>query len=104
MELTAAIRSLCLAKRKSSEAKVVTDSKYVIKGITEWIANWKTNGWKTSARKPVLNADLWEELDRVCQDMAIEWVWVKGHSGHPLNERADRLAASAAAIVSTERI
>lgn len=97
MELTAAIQSLTLAKMKGCEiVQVVTDSKYVIKGITEWMINWKRNGWRTAARKAVLNDDLWKELDRVCDGMNIEWEWVKGHSGHELNERADRLAANAA--------
>jgi ribonuclease HI len=91
MELTAAIRALAALKR-SVEATVYTDSQYVLKGISEWIHGWKRNGWRTSGRQPVKNADLWQELDRLAAGHRIEWVWVKGHAGHPENERADALA------------
>jgi ribonuclease HI len=74
------------------EATVDTDSQYVLKGISEWIHGWKRNGWRTSGRQPVKNADLWQELDRLAAGHRIEWVWVKGHAGHPENERADALA------------
>ncbi len=91
MELTAVIRALEAMKRPTSIA-ITTDSVYVRNGITQWIHNWKKNGWKTSAKKPVKNADLWQELDQLCTDHEIEWHWVKGHSGHPENEIADQLA------------
>ena len=75
-----------------SELILVTDSEYVRKGITEWIFNWKRNGWRTSTKKPVKNADLWRELDMHSDRHEIEWRWVKGHSGDPDNEMADLLA------------
>ena len=71
---------------------LTTDSQYLRKGITEWIDNWKKRGWKTAAKKPVKNADLWQQLDELAQKHNITWNWVKGHSGHAENERADELA------------
>ena len=91
MELTAVIRALQALKRKVS-ASVTTDSVYVRDGITKWIHNWKRNGWRTASKKAVKNADLWKELDELVQQHEIEWHWVKGHAGHPENERADDLA------------
>lgn len=91
MELMAAIRALESLK-KPCKVKVTTDSVYVRSGITEWLPNWKRRGWQTAARKPVKNADLWQRLDRVAQAHDVAWHWVKGHSGHPENERADQLA------------
>ena len=91
MELRAAIEGLAALKRPCRVA-LYTDSEYLRKGITEWLAGWKRNGWKTSARKPVKNQDLWERLDREVARHEIHWHWVKGHSGHPENERADALA------------
>ena len=91
MELTAVIRALEALKR-SCAVEVTTDSEYVRKGITEWIHGWKRNGWKTAAKKPVKNADLWKRLDLLVGTHQIRWSWVKGHSGHPENERADGLA------------
>ncbi len=91
MELTAAIRGLESLKRKSRVA-VYTDSKYVMDGITKWIAAWKSNGWKAASRKPVKNVDLWRRLDDALAGHDIEWHWVKAHAGHPENERADALA------------
>jgi ribonuclease HI len=91
MELMAAIRGLESLKRPCKVA-LTTDSVYVRSGITEWLPNWKNNGWKTAARKPVKNADLWQRLDQAAQPHQISWHWVKGHSGHPENERADQLA------------
>ena len=91
MELMAVIEGLQRLKR-SSRVRVVTDSQYVKNGITQWIHNWKRNGWKTSARQPVKNADLWQALDREVAKHQVEWQWVKGHAGHPENELADRLA------------
>ena len=91
MELTAIIESLKNLK-KPCELIITTDSKYVKNGITEWIHNWKKNGWRTAAKKEVKNKELWIELDSLIQIHSITWDWVKGHSGHPENERADLLA------------
>ena len=91
MELTAVIESL-KNLNKPCELIITTDSKYVKHGITEWIHNWKKNGWRTAAKKEVKNKELWIELDSLIQIHSITWDWVKGHSGHPENERADLLA------------
>ena len=91
MELTAAIEAL-RALSEPCRVSLTTDSTYVKDGITQWLANWKRNGWKTAAKKPVKNQDLWQALDHESARHAIDWCWVKGHSGHPENERADRLA------------
>jgi len=94
MELTAVIRAL-EALRRPVEARVYTDSEYVRRGITEWLASWKTRGWRTADRKPVKNQDLWERLDQLAASHRIEWHWVRGHSGVEDNERVDRLANQA---------
>ncbi|MHB8427655.1 MAG: ribonuclease HI [Acidiferrobacterales bacterium] len=91
MELMAAIQALEALKR-SCEVTLTTDSEYVRKGITEWLAGWKRRGWKTSDKKPVKNQDLWERLEAASHMHRIHWKWIKGHSGHPENERADQLA------------
>ncbi|WP_417222734.1 ribonuclease HI [Amphritea sp.] len=91
MELMAAIEALTMLK-EPCEITLTTDSQYVRKGITEWLAGWKRNGWKTAAKKPVKNADLWQRLDEQNARHQIAWKWVKGHSGHPGNELADQLA------------
>jgi ribonuclease HI len=91
MELMAAIMALETLKRPC-QIRLFTDSKYVLQGITEWMDNWKARGWKTASRQPVKNVELWRRLDAAKQVHQIEWVWVKGHSGDPGNERADRLA------------
>lgn len=91
MELFAAIAAL-EALTRPCQVEFHTDSEYLRRGITEWLANWKRNGWKTSARKPVKNADLWERLDAAASRHDVAWHWVKGHSGHPGNEHADLLA------------
>jgi ribonuclease HI len=91
MELTAVIRALEALKRPV-RARVWTDSQYVQKGISEWIGGWKARGWKTAAKAPVKNVDLWQELDRLAALHDVDWRWVKGHAGHPENERADALA------------
>ncbi|MGA0805220.1 MAG: ribonuclease HI [Pseudohongiellaceae bacterium] len=91
MELTAVIRGLQALTRRCS-VRVVTDSKYVIQGITEWLPNWKQRGWRTAAKKPVINSELWMQLDELVAQHAVQWEWVKGHSGHPENEMADALA------------
>ncbi len=91
MELRAVIEALASLKR-DCDVIVYTDSSYVQKGISEWIHGWKRNGWRTSDKKPVKNDDLWRALDVLAQQHRVDWRWVKGHSGHPGNERADALA------------
>ncbi len=91
MELMAAIKALEALKRPT-KVRLHTDSTYLKDGITRWISGWKSNGWKTAAKKPVKNVDLWERLDALAAGHEIEWRWVKGHAGHPDNERADGLA------------
>ena len=91
MELLAAINALESLTR-ASEITVVTDSAYVKNGVTSWMHGWKRNGWKTSTKKPVKNEDLWRRLDTAQARHAVQWEWVKGHAGHPENERADALA------------
>jgi ribonuclease HI len=98
MELMAAIRAL-EALNKPCRVTLSTDSKYVMDGLTKWIHGWRKNGWKTADRKPVKNADLWQELVAASAPHRIEWKWVKGHAGHPDNERADKLASDAALAV-----
>lgn len=95
MELMAAIRGLEALKRPA-HVKLSTDSRYVMDGLTKWIKGWQRNGWKTADRKPVKNADLWHQLLAASAPHRIDWVWVKGHAGHPDNERADGLASNAA--------
>lgn len=91
MELTAAIEALD-ALTRSCRVNLYTDSTYVMKGISEWIHNWKKRGWKTADKKPVKNVDLWKRLDVLAGKHDVAWHWVKGHAGHPENERADELA------------
>jgi len=91
MELTAVIEALG-ALTRACDVVVYTDSEYVKKGMTEWLDGWKRKGWKTAARKPVKNADLWQQLDDLAAGQQVEWRWVKGHAGDPGNERADALA------------
>jgi len=91
MELMAAIQALETLKRPVI-ARIYTDSKYVRDGITEWLPRWKARGWKTADKKPVKNVDLWQRLERALEQHRVEWQWVKGHAGHPENERADELA------------
>ncbi|SUB65548.1 ribonuclease HI [Photobacterium damselae] len=95
MELLAAIEGLASLKQ-SCQVDLTTDSQYVRQGITQWIHNWKKRGWKTADKKPVKNADLWKRLDTETQRHQVNWHWVKGHAGHPENERCDELARSAA--------
>ena len=94
MELVAVIRAL-KSIITPSNIEITTDSKYVKNGITEWIKNWERNNWQTAQKKPVKNKELWIELDKLCALYDIEWKWVKGHSGHPGNEKADELANKA---------
>ena len=91
MELTAVIRALDTLGRAST-VEVYTDSQYVQKGISEWLPDWKRRGWRTADKKPVKNVDLWQELERAAARHRVSWHWVKGHAGHPENERADALA------------
>ena len=94
MELLAAIMSLKKIKT-NSEVVIFTDSTYVKNGITEWMKNWKKNGWKNSSKKPVKNKDLWEKLDKLCETNNVSWKWVKGHSTNEFNNLADELATKA---------
>ncbi len=91
MELMAAIKAI-EAVKESCEIELWTDSQYVKKGITEWLPNWKARDWKTANRKPVKNVDLWQQLEAAIQTHHVSWHWVRGHSGHPENERVDALA------------
>jgi len=91
MELMAAIQALEALKRPC-DVVLSTDSEYLRRGITEWLPQWKRRGWKTADKKPVKNQDLWERLERAAQPHRVQWEWIRGHSGHPENERADRLA------------
>lgn len=91
MEMTAAIEALGSLKQPAI-VKLHTDSTYLKDGVTKWMKNWKSNGWKTAAKKPVKNQDLWLALEEKLEKHEIEWIWVKGHAGHPGNERADELA------------
>ena len=99
MELMAAIVALETLKRPC-RVRLVTDSTYVRDGVTKWIHAWKKNGWKTAAKKPVKNEDLWKRLDEATRRHTVEWEWVKGHAGHPENERADALAREAIKTLS----
>ncbi len=94
MELTAVIEGLA-ALTSSCAVTVHTDSKYVMDGVTKYLAGWKRRGWKTADKKPVKNIDLWEKLDAALQGHQVKWIWVKGHAGHAENERADALARNA---------
>jgi ribonuclease HI len=94
MELMAAIKGLESLTRPC-KVRLTTDSQYVMKGIREWMDSWKRRGWKTAAKKPVKNVDLWQRLDSIAREHDIEWHWVRGHSGHPENEQADMLANKA---------
>ncbi len=91
MEMMAVIQALTTLT-KNSEVTLHSDSKYVLQGINDWMPNWKKKNWKTAAKKPVKNVDLWKQIDQLAQEHAIKWVWVKGHSGNAGNERADELA------------
>jgi ribonuclease HI len=95
MELMAAIQGLNALKRPC-RVTLSTDSRYVMDGLTKWIHGWLKNGWRTADKKPVKNAELWQELLAAAKPHRVEWVWVKGHAGHPDNERADKLASNAA--------
>lgn len=94
MEMMAVIAALEALNRDCS-IKITTDSQYVMKGMQEWLSGWKRRNWKTAAKKPVKNVDLWQRLDKLTQGHKVEWEWVRGHQGHPENERADKLAVAA---------
>lgn len=103
MELMAVIMALSVLKTKCN-ISLYTDSKYVMNGITEWLANWKRNNWQTSNKKQaVKNIDLWQRLDELTQQHEIRWLWVKGHNGHPENERCDALARSEVSKIKDEK-
>ncbi len=94
MEMLAVINGLEALKRPA-QVQIYTDSQYVMKGMTEWLAGWKRRGWKTADRQPVKNVDLWQRLETALAPHQVEWQWVRGHSGHPDNERVDQLARAA---------
>ncbi len=100
MELTAALEALRLLTRPC-RVTVTTDSQYLVKGMTEWLAGWQRNGWKNSKKEPVLNRELWEELSRVAAGHQVAWRWVRGHAGHAENERCDALARAAITRLTT---
>ena len=98
MEMTAVLKAL-EALKQPSRVTITTDSRYLLDGMTRWLAGWKRNGWRNAAKQPVKNADLWLALDAAANRHHIAWQWVKGHAGHPLNERADQLANEAIATL-----
>ncbi len=102
MELMAAIEGLA-ALRRPSQVSLTTDSQYVRQGVTSWIAGWKRNGWRTANKAPVKNRDLWERLDALAAGHQVQWHWVRGHSGHPENERVDAAANSAIDVLLGDR-
>lgn len=95
MEMTAAIKALA-ALKANCQVDLYTDSTYLMKGMTEWLADWKARGWKTADKKPVKNADLWQKLEHAASRHKVCWHWVRGHNGHTMNERVDQLAQQAA--------
>ena len=99
MELSATIQALKILI-EPCKVKLHTDSRYVIDGITKWIHGWQRNGWKNASKQPVSNIDLWHDLIEATARHQVEWIWVKGHNGHPENERADRLASDAAEAIA----
>ena len=101
MELTAVIKGLEALKRPVP-LHIVTDSKYVMQGVTQWMKGWKRNGWRTANKKPVANRPLWEQLDGLLAQHQVSWEWVKGHTGHPQNERCDQLASAQAASFKSD--
>lgn len=101
MEMTAALRALQTLKHPS-DVTIVTDSRYLLDGMTKWLPGWQRNGWRNAAKQPVKNADLWVALAEAARPHRIRWQWVKGHSGNPMNERADALATAAIAAMATD--
>jgi ribonuclease HI len=102
MEMTAAIEGLAVLKRPC-RVRVYTDSQYLRDGIVRWLPQWKARGWRTADKKPVKNIDLWQRLDEAATVHRIEWIWVRGHAGHPENERADLLARAAIPLVAEDQ-
>lgn len=102
MEMTAALKAL-EAMKKPADITLVTDSRYLLEGMTQWMHGWKRNGWRNASKQPVKNADLWMALDAAARAHRIRWEWVRGHSGHPMNERADALANEAIAAMLEAR-
>lgn len=101
MEMMAVIAGLEALKRPC-HVTITTDSQYVMKGMTEWLKGWKAKNWRTAARQPVKNADLWQRMDAAAQPHKLEWEWVRGHDGHPENERADQLAVDARTLIALQ--
>lgn len=101
MEMMAVIAGLEALKRPC-HVTITTDSQYVMKGMTEWLKGWKAKNWRTAARQPVKNADLWQRMDAAAQPHKLEWEWVRGHDGHPENERADQLAVQARTLIAQQ--
>jgi ribonuclease HI len=99
----AALEGLKAMRSASRKAEVITDSQYVLKGITEWIQVWKKNGWRTSDKGPVKNQDLWQRLDALAEGFTLTWIWVKGHKGDPYNERCDQLTKKAVESIEGRR-
>lgn len=95
MEMMAVIKALAALKKDKAAVTIYTDSKYVLQGATEWLEGWKARGWKSASKKPVKNQDLWMEIDSLIQVHEVHFIWVKGHSGHEMNERVDKLAVAA---------
>lgn len=95
MEMMAVIEGLKAIKKEGADVHIYTDSKYVMDGVTQWLEGWKAKGWKTAAKKPVKNEDLWREIDSLIRVHNVNFTWVKGHAGHPENEYVDKLAVSA---------
>ena len=95
MEMMAVIKALEALKHDKTPVTIYTDSKYVLQGATEWLEGWKARGWKSASKKPVKNQDLWEQIDSLINQYSVSFVWVKGHNGHEMNERVDKLAVAA---------
>lgn len=95
MEMMAVIQGLSILKKENSTVTIFTDSKYVQQGVDEWLQGWKARGWKSASRQPVKNQDLWERIDSLIGRYQVKFIWVKGHAGHELNERVDKLAVAA---------
>lgn len=95
MEMMAVIEALTALKHNKAPVTIYTDSKYVLQGATEWLEGWKARGWKSANKKPIKNQDLWERIDSLLKEHSVHFIWVKGHNGHEMNERVDKLAVSA---------
>jgi ribonuclease HI len=98
MEMMAVIKALEALKHDKTPVTIYTDSKYVLQGATEWLEGWKAKGWKSAAKKPVKNQDLWMQIDSLIHQYSVTFIWVKGHNGHEMNERVDKLAVAAISV------